>query len=299
MKTPSLLRYCRLFIVSSAAILATQLCASAAILHINERFDGPGYTVGQPVPNGGTQNPYPWQFSRGGTPIAPEPIVVNTPEDKYERTPTGARAMHFQRPTGSSLTLQYRTAFTPPELTPLVLSENTIYEWSFDYLQVSGNNIIFLDTGANRPFASIAINGSNQIGYLTDASTGSASGTRTLARDGNNTLITIENDVWYTISLSMQLHEGAGTDLATVDYSFSITALGAENPLFSISLTDVKTTADFTTDVRMILSPQVSIDAYITNIRLATIPEAGTTRLLLGGGLLLGLFLVRSRRKAA
>ncbi|HWL52653.1 MAG TPA: hypothetical protein VNQ90_09470 [Chthoniobacteraceae bacterium] len=296
MKTPSLLRHCRLFIVSSAAILATQLCASAAILHIDERFDGPGYTVGESIPNGG-QNP--WLFSRGVNQPAPLPIVLETPEDKYDRKPTATHAMYLLRPSGTDLSAQYRTAYAPAGLTPLVLKADTTYEWSFDYLQSSGFNIIFLDTGANRPFASLSINGSNQLAYLTDGNTGTATGSRTPARDGDNNIITVENDVWYTFSLSMQLHKGVGTDPATVDYSFSITALGADDPLFAISLTDVATAADFTSDVRMLLSPQGSVDAYMTNIRLATIPEADTAQLLLGGGLALALFLFHTRRKMA
>lgn len=296
MKPPSLLRYCRLFVVSSSAILATQLCASAAILHIDERFDGPGYTVGEPIPNGG-QNP--WLFSRGVNQPAPVPTVIETPEDKYDHKPAATHAMHLLRPSGTDLSAQYRTTHAPAGLTPLVLLEATTYEWSFDYLQSSGSNILFLDTGANRPFASLSINGSNQLSYLTDGNTGTATGTRTFARDGNNNIITVENDVWYTFSLSMQLHEGAGTDPATVDYSFSITAIGADDPLFAISLTEVATAADFTSDVRMLLSPQGSVDAYMTSIRLATIPEADTARLLLGGGLALALFLFHTRRKMA
>lgn len=273
----------------TACLVLTSSGLAFPIVHINEQFTGPGYEIGQTPPNGGTSpNVHPWIYFVGTTPPPPaNPVVVTMPQDSNNNSPSGSRAWHLVRPTGSgSWSTVYRTQFTPAPGGSLILEAGGRYEWSFDYKFTSGQNIIFLDTGSGTSFAGLQIS-PTALNYLTAGTSGS--GTYTSAGAEN----VLSQDVWYHIHFDIEIASGDSTNQS--NYTLTVTALGSDDPAFTTTVL-LDTNANFTTAARLGISPQPGVDGHIANIYLASIPEVETISLLAGISII-GLLVYQRRQR--
>lgn len=209
----------------------------------------------------------------------------------------GSRALQITRTTQTG-SVSYTTNTTAGPNTPLILTGNSSYQWSFDFrldsstVQPSGTGVLwytYLDTtNVGSGFGGMAIRyditeARYQVLYYNTLSGGVTS-------LGNYTFLAdISLDAWYSLSFDLSIN--AANQLA-----YGITLTGGESPV-TASVTSQTSAAGFAAGnyVRMVWSPQGdNRTMQFDNLYLASVPEPSTLALIvLGVG---GVLWTRSHR---